>query len=106
MSSPDSSSHHHIASIGTYVAVWAALVFFTLLTVFVASKDFGELNTAVALAIAITKASMVVLIFMGLRHNTPLTKMVAVSGFLWVLTLFGIGMSDYLTRAWMGVPGR
>lgn len=106
MSSPDSSSHHHIASIGTYVAVWAALVFFTLLTVFVASKDFGELNTAVALAIAITKASMVVLIFMGLRHNTPLTKMVAVSGFLWVLILFGIGMSDYLTRAWMGVPGR
>jgi|ERR1700683_824264 len=106
MSSPDSSSHHHIASVGTYVAVWAALVFFTLLTVFVASKDFGELNTAVALAIAITKASMVVLIFMGLRHNTPLTKMVAVSGFLWVLILFGIGMSDYLTRAWMGVPGR
>ena len=101
-----STSHHHIASIGTYVAVWAGLVAFTLLTVFVASKDFGVLNTAVALGIAITKASMVVLIFMGLRHNTPLTKLVAISGFVWILILFGIGMSDYLTRPWIGVPGR
>jgi cytochrome c oxidase subunit 4 len=101
-----STSHHHIASIGTYVAVWLGLVAFTLLTVFVASKDFGVLNTAVALGIAVTKASMVVLIFMGLRYNTPLTKMVAISGFIWVLILFGIGMSDYLTRAWIGVPGR
>jgi cytochrome c oxidase subunit 4 len=107
MSSPGSEpSHHHIASVGTYVAVWAALVFFTLLTVFVASKDFGTLNTTVALAIAVTKASMVVLIFMGLRHNTPLTKLIAVSGFIWILILFGIGMTDYLTRTWMGVPGR
>ena len=101
-----STSHHHIASIGTYVAVWAGLVAFTLLTVFVASKDFGVMNTAVALGIAITKASMVVLIFMGLRHNTPLTKLVAISGFVWIMILFGIGMSDYLTRAWIGVPGR
>jgi cytochrome c oxidase subunit 4 len=101
-----SNDHHHIASIGTYVAVWLGLVAFTLLTVFVASKDFGALNTAVALGIAITKASMVVLIFMGLRHNSPLTKMVAMSGFLWILILFGIGMTDYLTRTWMGVPGR
>jgi cytochrome c oxidase subunit IV len=99
-------SHHHVASIGTYVAVWAGLVAFTLLTVFVASKDFGVLNTAVALGIAVTKASMVVLIFMGLRHNTPLTKMVAISGFVWIMILFGIGMSDYLTRTWMGVAGR
>jgi len=99
-------SHHHIASVGTYVGVWLGLVLFTLLTVFVASQDYGALNTPVALGIAITKASMVVLIFMGLRHNSPLTKMVAVSGFLWMLILFGIGMTDYLTRTWMGVPGR
>ena len=101
-----STSHHHIASVGSYVAVWAGLVIFTLLTVFAASQDFGVLNTAIALGIAVTKATLVVLIFMGLRHNTPLTKMVAVSGFIWMLILFGIGMSDYLTRAWIGVPGR
>jgi hypothetical protein len=31
---------------------------------------------------------------------------VAISGFIWILILFGIGMSDYLTRPWIGVPGR
>ena len=102
-----STEHQHpIPSVLTYVAVWAALVFFTLLTVYAASKDFGSLNTVVALAIAITKGSLVVLIFMGLRHNTPLTKLTAVSGFIWILILFFIGMSDYATRLWMGVPGR
>jgi len=102
-----SSDHQHpIPSVGTYVAVWVALVFFTLLTVFAASKDFGSLNTPIALAIAVTKGSLVVLIFMGVRHNTPLTKLVAVSGFVWIMILFGIGMSDYATRSWIGVAGR
>jgi cytochrome c oxidase subunit 4 len=103
-----SSEHHQhpIPSVGTYVAVWLTLVFFTLLTVFAASKDFGSLNTPIALGIAVTKGSLVVLIFMGIRYNTPLTKLVAACGFVWIMILFGIGMSDYLTRGWVGVPGR
>jgi caa(3)-type oxidase subunit IV len=43
---------------------------------------------------------------MGVRYNTPLTKVTAISGFVWLMILFGIGMSDYLTRAWIHVPGR
>ena len=43
---------------------------------------------------------------MAVRYNTPLTKVVVVSGFLWLLILFGLGLNDYLTRAWIGVPGR
>jgi len=96
----------HITSVRTYVQVFLALIFFTLITVYVASKDFGFLNTAVALGIAVTKASLVVIYFMGVRHNTPLTKVVVVAGFFWLFILFGLGMSDYLTRDWIGVPGR
>ena len=90
----------------TYVTVWVALVLFTLLTVYAASQDFGSLNTPIALGIAITKGTLVMLIFMGVRHNTPLTKLTAVSGFVWIMILFGVGMSDYLTRSWIGVAGR
>jgi cytochrome c oxidase subunit IV len=54
----------------------------------------------------VLKASLVVLFFMGLRHNTPLTKLTAVAGFFWLMILFGVTMSDYLTRGWMQVPGR
>jgi len=96
----------HITSVRVYVAVFAALIVFTLATVLVAKYDFGWLNTPVALGIAVTKASLVVIYFMGVRYNTPLTKVVVVAGFFWLFILFGLGMSDYLTRPWIGVPGR
>ena len=87
-------------------AVFASLLVGTAITYFVSFVNMGALNTPVALAIAVTKASLVVLFFMGVRWNTPLTKVIAVSGFLWLLILFGLGMSDYLSRSWLGVPGR
>ena len=98
--------HPPITSVGVYATVFVALLFFTGITVYVASQDYGVLNTPVALGIAVTKASLVILFFMGVRHNTPLTKVVAVSGFVWLLILFGLGMNDYLTRTWLGVLGR
>ena len=64
------------------------------------------MNTAVALTIACLKATLVIWFFMGVRYNTPLTKVVVVSGFLWLLILFGLGMSDYLSRSWIRVLGR
>ena len=102
------STHGHapVTPVLTYVAVFAGLLICTGLTVFAASRDFGAMNTPIALGIAITKATLVIIFFMGVRYNTPLTKLVAVSGFIWILILFGVGMSDYITRPWIGVPGR
>jgi hypothetical protein len=37
------------------------------------------------------------------RWSTRLTWVVAGSGFFWLLILFSITMSDYLSRGWM--PG-
>jgi cytochrome c oxidase subunit 4 len=96
----------HVTTVRLYVTVFASLLVFTFITVVVASYDFGFLNTAVALGIACTKASLVIWFFMGVRFNTSLTKVVVLSGFVWLLILFGLGMSDYLSRAWIGVPGR
>lgn len=88
------------------VRVWLALLVLTGFTIFIASQDLGALNTPVALLVAITKASLVIIFFMGVRWNTPLTKTVAISGFVWILILFAMGMNDYLTRGWLGVAGR
>jgi len=103
-----SSNHGHppVPPVAFFVGIWAALLILTTLTVLAAHQEFGILNTPIALAIAVTKASLVIWFFMGLRHNTPLTKVTAASGFLWLLILFGIGLSDYLTRSWIHVPGR
>ena len=101
-----SHSAHPVASVGTYVAIWVALMVGTLITVVAGYQDFGFLNTPIALGIAVTKATLVVLVFMGVRHNTPLTKTVVITGFCWLFILFGLGLTDYLTRPWIGVPGR
>ena len=100
------SSEHIIVPVRTYVAVFAALLVLTGLTYVVATQDFGWLNTPIALAVALAKASLVVIFFMGVRYNTPLTKVVVVAGFFWLFILFGLTLNDYLTRPWLGVPGR
>ncbi len=89
-----------------YLSVFAALLVFTAITVWIAGVDLGPLNTPVALGIAVTKGTLVILFFMGVRWNTPLTKTVAISGFVWLMILFAMGMNDYLTRGWLGVAGR
>jgi len=84
-----------------YYAVFAALLVGTGLTVAVAFVDLGALNNVLMLGIAVTKALLVILFFMHVRWSSRLTWVVAASGFVWLLILFGITMSDYLTRGWV-----
>jgi cytochrome c oxidase subunit 4 len=102
-----SKGHAHVITpVSTLFIVFGALFVLTILTYLAATQDFGALNTPIALGIAVLKASLVVIYFMAVRYNTPLTKVVVVAGFFWLLIMFGITMSDYLTRSWLGVPGR
>jgi|ERR1700730_8625892 cytochrome c oxidase subunit 4 len=91
----------HVAPKSMYYAVFAALIAGTGLTVAVAFVDLGALNNVLMLGIAMTKALLVILFFMHVRWGTRLTWVVAASGFVWLLILFGITMSDYLTRGWV-----
>ena len=88
----------HVAPKGLYYAVFLALIVGTALTVAAAFIDMGALNNVVMLAIASVKALLVILFFMHVRWSTRLTWVVLASGFFWLLILFGITMSDYLTR--------
>jgi len=94
----------HVTSVRTYVLVFLALVVLTAVTVFVAFQDLGALNDVVALAIAGVKAILVVLFFMQVAHSSRLSKLTAVAGFLWLLILIGITLSDYLTRGFLTSP--
>ena len=91
----------HIASTRIYYLVFLALLVGTGLTYGAALIDFGFFNNVVMLAIAVTKAALVILFFMGVRWSSRLTWVVAASGFVWLLILFGITMSDYVSRGWM-----
>ncbi len=99
-------SAHIVTPVRTYVFIFVSLLILTGVTYLAAINDFGAMNTPIALAIALLKASLVVIYFMGVRYNTPLTKVVVIAGFFWLFILFGLTLNDYLTRGWLGVPGR
>lgn len=96
------TDHPHI-SFRFYVGVFLALMVLLAATVVVAFVDFGLnwLNVAIAMGIAVTKATLVVLYFMHVRYATRLTQIFVVAAFLWLGILFVLTASDYLSRGWL-----
>jgi len=88
----------HVVPLRVYFLVFGALMALTALTVAAAMQDLGPLNVVVALVIACTKAVLVVLYFMHVRYSTKLTWAVIAGGFLWLLLLLLMTLSDYITR--------
>ena len=88
----------HVTSRKVYFAVFLALMVLTALTVFVATIDMGWANDVVAMAIAVTKALLVLWFFMHLRYSTRATVLTAVAGFFWLAILIFLTLNDYLTR--------
>ncbi len=99
-------SAEHIVPVKNYIFVFLALMVLTVLTYSIAYVDLGGFNLIVALAIAITKASLVVLIFMHVKYSTTLTKAVVASGFFFFLIMIFFTMNDLMTRGWIGTAGR
>jgi len=95
----------YITPIRTYLLIFLALMVLTAITVAVAFLELGPFNDIAAMGIAITKACLVILYFMHVRHSSRLTKVVVVAGFLWLLFLIGFTMSDYLTRGMISLQG-
>jgi cytochrome c oxidase subunit 4 len=90
----------HIVPKSTYYLIFTALMVGTALTVWIAFQDLGPFNTPVALAIAITKATLVILYFMHVKYSPRLTKLVVVASVFWLAILLVMTMGDYATRSW------
>ena len=95
----------HVASLKLYFAIFFALMIGTAITVAVAFINLGALNFPVAITIAVTKATLVILFFMHVKESSRLTKLVIGTGFFFLLVLFTLTMTDYLSRGWpTGAP--
>jgi cytochrome c oxidase subunit IV len=106
---PSSAQEHfdpmsHVVPISMYVGIWAALMIFTGLTVFAATRELYAFNIVLALLIATIKGTLVVLFFMHLRYSTKLTMVTVIAAIFFLFILFGLSMTDYLTRAWLTNP--
>ena len=100
------NGHTNIDSVKTYVFVLLSLLAATIFTTVVAYVDLGPFSVVVALTIAVCKMLLVALFFMHIRHSTKLTKLVVMGGLLWLFILLMLTLSDFVTRGWIGVPGR
>jgi len=98
----DEEHEHEHMNIPKYFGVFAILVVGTVLTYYAATIDmdwiFPGANTLVALVIAFTKMTFVMLFFMHVYWSPKLIWLAAIASFFWMAIMFAYTMQDYVTR--------
>ena len=94
----------HVLPKSTYYLIFFLLMVLTAITVAVAFVNLGSLNFPIAIAVAITKATLVVLFFMHVKYSSRMTKMVVGLAVFFLLVMLGLTMTDYATRDWFASP--
>src|SRR6185369_14906394 len=89
-------AEHHIVGPKTYSIIFITLLTLTGITVAAAFVNLGILNPIVALAIASTKAVIVILFFMHVFYQSKLVKMTVAAGFFTFLILITMTLTDYI----------
>jgi cytochrome c oxidase subunit IV len=90
--------HHglaHVATVKTLLATGGTLLLLTIVTVLATKIDFGaNINLAIAMVIAVTKATLVILFFMHLRYDRLFHSVVFVSAILAACLFVGFTLMD------------
>lgn len=100
----DAHSSHHVSPVSLYWAVWGGLMVFTVITVLAyyiplwLNVNLGAANVIIAMAIATTKASLVVLYFMGLKYDKKFLAIAFLSSLIFLGLFLGFTLLDINTR--------
>src|SRR5215510_15029954 len=95
----------HVSPKSTYYAIFGALMVLTVVTIAVAYQPLGSWNFPVAISIAITKATLVILFFMHAKYSSKLTKLFVGTAFFFLFIMLGLTMTDVLSRGLKTYPG-
>src|SRR5215475_2117438 len=91
-------SHHglsHVATVKVLVRTGGTLLFLTIITVLATKVDFGaNINLAIAMAIAVLKATLVVLFFMHLKYDRLFHSVIFVGAILAASLFVGFTLMD------------
>ena len=91
-------AHHgmaHTASIKVLLGTGGSLLFLTIVTVLATKVDFGSnINLAIAMFIAVIKATLVVLFFMHLKYDKIFHSVVFLSAILAAALFVGFTLMD------------
>ena len=102
----DGHGDHHGPSMVVYYGVFAALLVLTVVTYLTAKMDLGALNLPLALAIATTKAGLVVAFFMHLYYTRGGQLVSFTVSVLFVLTLIAGVFGDVVFRYPLARPDK
>jgi cytochrome c oxidase subunit IV len=83
---------------------WAALMLLLARNTGLAFVSLGVAQLGVSLAIACTKALLVLLLFMELKASSGLVRVFACAGFFWLLIMIALTSADYTHRTDQRVP--
>ena len=85
----------HVAASKVLLGTWVALMILTIITVTATKIDLGpSYNLALAMAIAVVKATLVVLFFMHLRYDKVFHSVLVVGGLLAAALFVGFALMD------------
>jgi cytochrome c oxidase subunit 4 len=85
-------------SLGSNLWTLAALLVLLGLSAGSALLKLGAFNEVANLGIAIVKALLVLTVFMRLKTDNALLRIVAGAGFAWLSVLIALSLADVLTR--------
>ena len=100
----DAHNSHHISPASQYWAIWVGLMILTVITVLAyyiplwLNINLGAANVIIAMAIATTKASLVVLYFMGLKYDKRFLAVAFLSSLIFLGLFLGFTLLDINTR--------
>lgn len=93
-----SDTNHHIVSYRTYGLVLLLLLALTAISVAVTQIELTKWATPVALLLATVKTSIVLAVFMHLKFDQKIFKIMAILIFLLVFVVIFITFLDYAFR--------
>ncbi len=108
--SQQSSSHNphgvgHLVPVRILAITAFALLVLTVVTVWIASFEFGDLNIWIALTIAVAKGSLVVMIFMHLKYDRPFHALIFCASLAFVALFISFALTDSKEYAPDLLPG-
>ena len=88
-----------------FVVAWAVMLVLAGLSAWTAFLNIGIWAPMVQFGIAAIQAALLFILFMRLKGPPSLKWVFAVSGFFWLMFLYGLSMTDYTNRqGWPPAP--
>jgi cytochrome c oxidase subunit 4 len=86
------------SSTKAYLYVWLGLMLLLAATWGFSILPFHAYSLVVSMGISIAKTALIILFFMHMKYSPKILWLFAGAGFVWLIILLELTLSDYVTR--------